>query len=221
MRSTPLLLALATLPAAALADVTAQSPDLTLARAAGTLSLDTTAAYAQEPAPGEPSTDKAAPLWGVPGSWWMTIGAGAAHNLEEDTDLNLHVALSTFLGNELEFAVELGGWYFAQDGSDAGGVNPNMVFRWHFLHDPDFKWSFYGDAGIGLLFSTDDVPDGGTSINFTPRLGVGYTHQIADDGARLHVGHRIHHISNGRFQGDEQNPSRDSVMFYVGIIFPL
>jgi hypothetical protein len=29
-----------------------------------------------------------------------------------------------------------------------------------------------------------------------------------------------HHISNGRYTGDVNNPSRDSVMVYAGIMIP-
>jgi hypothetical protein len=95
-----------------------------------------------------------------------------------------------------------------------------MVFRWHLLHDDHFNWTIFGDVGIGLLFSFDDVPTGGTSFGFTPRAGAGFTHRLGDGETRLQVGFRYHHISNGRFQGDAQNPSRDSIMLYAGVIFP-
>lgn len=184
------------------------------------------AASSQAPAP---PADPAVPLepskatldFGRPGRWWLTLGGGVAHDFEKDYDLNLHVTFSTFIATELEFAVELGGWYFIQEGTDTGGINPNMVFRWHFLHDDSFNWSMYGDVGIGLLASFDDVPDGGTGFNFTPRAGLGFTHRLDNQGTRLQLGVRYHHISNGRVEGDGRNPSRDSIMAYVGIIFPL
>ncbi len=159
--------------------------------------------------------------WGQSdGHWWVTIGGGAAHDFKKDLDINAHVAFSTFIAKDIEFAVELGGWYFAQAGEDTGGVNPNMVFRWHFWHDKDYDWTVYGDAGIGLLFAFDEVPDGGTSFDFTPRLGVGFTKELDEAGTRLQLGLRYHHISNARIQGDERNPGRDSLMVYAGVIFP-
>lgn len=199
---------------------------------AAPLVLDASGAYAgAQPAaaPEQPAADvkakptDAAPVkhtFGQPGGWWLTLGGGYANDFNHDQDFNIHAAFSTFLATELEFSIELAGWYFDQEGTDTGGINPNMVFRWHFWHADNFDWTVYGDVGIGLLFSFDDVPDGGTSFNFTPRAGMGFTTRIGDDDTRLQIGVRYHHISNGRFQGDDRNPSRDSIMVYAGIIFP-
>lgn len=167
-----------------------------------------------------PAPQAAAPRFGRPGAWWITLGGGYANDFEGDHDFNLHGAVSAFLATELEFAVELGGWYFKQEGPDTGGVNGSMIFRWHFLHDDDFAWTIYADAGIGLLGAFNEVPDGGTNFNFTPRAGLGFTHQIGDGPARFQLGVRYHHISNGRLEGDGSNPSRDAIMVYAGIIFP-
>ncbi len=186
------------------------------------LTLDMAAAYAQPPVvePAAEAKPASTPRWGhADDSWWLTLGGGIAHDLHKDTDYNAHVAFSTFIAYELEFAVELGAWYFAQEGEDTGGINPNMVFRWHFLHDDAFDWTIYGDVGIGLLFAFDDVPASGTSFDFTPRAGFGFTHRLEGD-TRLQIGFRYHHISNGRLQGDAQNPSRDSIMLYAGVVFP-
>ena len=71
-----------------------------------------------------------------------------------------------------------------------------------------------------FLFTGDDVPPDGTSINFTPRAGMGVTRALDDSGTRLMVGVRWAHISNARIEGDGENPSRDSVMGYVGVIWP-
>ncbi len=76
-----------------------------------------------------------------------------------------------------------------------------------------------GFAG-GLLFAFDNVPEGGTGFNFLPRLGVGFTKQLDEDGTRLIMGVRWQHLSNGRIEGDERNPSRDSVMVWAGVMFP-
>lgn len=189
--------------------------------AGGAASSGATPASASAPKADSPIAAKAEHTYGLPdGTWWITLGTGYAHNLRKDSDYNVHIAASTFLAKELEFSIELAGWYFAQEGPDTGGINPNMVFRWHFWHADDFKWTVYGDVGIGLLFAFDDVPSGGTSFDFTPRAGVGYTTKIFDDDTRLQIGVRYHHISNARIRGDDRNPSRDSVMIYAGIIFP-
>lgn len=158
------------------------------------------------------------PRYGAEGSRWWTLGGGIANDLSDATDFNLFGAYSYFLADDIEFSAELGLWYYAQTGDDTGGLNPNMVFRWHFYNDQD--WTVYVDAGIGLVFTADDVPPEGTSINFTPRAGLGFTRALDDSGTRLMVGVRWAHISNARIEGDGENPSRDSVMGYVGVIWP-
>ncbi len=162
--------------------------------------------------------EAAAPKYGEEGSRWWTIGAGVANDFSDGTDLNLFGAYSYFLADEIEFSAELGLWYYAQTGDDTGGINPNMILRWHFYNDQD--WTVYTDIGIGLVFTADDVPPDGTSINFTPRAGLGVTRALDDSGTRLMVGVRWAHISNARIEGDGENPSRDSVMGYVGVIWP-
>lgn len=149
-------------------------------------------------------------------SRWWGIGAGVAYDFEDATDLNLFGTYSYFLAENVEFLGELGGWYYTDD--QEAGVNLSMVFRWHFYNDG--KWTTFVDGGIGLLGTTDDVPERGTSFNFTPRVGVGFTRLLSDDGLRLLVGVRWAHISNARINGDGENPSRDSADLYVGLIFP-
>lgn len=156
--------------------------------------------------------------YGAEGSRWWTIGGGVANDFSDATDLNLFGAYSYFLIDDVEFSAELGAWYYAQTGDDTAGLNPNMILRWHFYNDQD--WTVYADVGIGLVFTADDVPPDGTSINFTPRAGLGFTHALDDSGTRLMVGVRWAHISNARIEGDGENPSRDSVMGYVGVIWP-
>ncbi|MFN0012809.1 MAG: acyloxyacyl hydrolase [Phycisphaerales bacterium] len=173
---------------------------------------------ATEPALKESETERAFGL--SSGGWWITFGGGYANDFDGSQDFNGYVAFSTFWAKELEFSVELAAHYFAQEGEDTGGIDPAMVFRWHFWHAQNFDWTVFGEVGIGLLFSFDDVPDGGTSFNFTPRAGVGYTTRIGDDDTRLVIGVRYAHISNARIEGDDRNPGRDSVMVYAGVVFP-
>jgi len=163
-------------------------------------------------------SDQAAKPFGAASTQYFTYGAGFAYNFAEANDLNLRIAWSYFIVDDVEFSAELNAWYFNQPGDDALGINPAFVFRWHAYNDGD--WTIFTDAGIGLLFSTDDVPQGGTSFNFTPRVGGGFTYRIGDDQTRLQVGLRWHHISNARIRGDSDNPARDAVMLYAGIMVP-
>lgn len=218
-----LTLLLAAAPALARADDDLVAPSL---------SLDLGEALAQVPAPAEPPTAPPEPTKGVLGygradSQWLTLGLGYASDFQEDNDFNFHAAWSTFLADGFEFAVEGAGWYFNQEGPDTGGVSGSMVFRWHFSHAKNYDWTIFTDFGIGLLAGFDDVPNGGTSFNFLPRIGFGYTRAFDPTGGpdstgpRWMVGVRWHHISNARIEGDERNPARDSLLFYVGITLPL
>lgn len=197
------------------------------------LALDMSAAYRApvqpEPAPAAADSPAADPLaaddrhipFGSAGSTWLTFGAMFAYDLGEEKDINVHAAYSYFLADEFEFAVQVSGWYFAQDDDDTGGISGQMIFRWHFWHAPDWDWSVYGEAGIGLLAGFDEVPNGGQEFNFVPRAAAGFTKRLWDDSeTRLQVGVGWHHISNGRYTGDVNNPSRDSVMVYAGIMIP-
>lgn len=183
------------------------------------LRLDLASALASQPADA-PAPASAAARFGEPGPWYLTLGGGAAFDFEDSTDGNLFVGFSTFLARELEFQVELGAWYFAQPGDDTGGLSASIVARWHLLHADDFDWTVYLDAGIGVLGAFDETPPGGTSFNFLPRLGAGFTKAIDGTAARLQVGLRWHHISNARINGDDNNPARNGLMIYAGVIFP-
>ena len=194
------------------------------------LTLDLAAAYAQDQSSGAEGTkpdgkpvmvDPSPARWGISDDhWWIGLGGGAAFDFDRDYDFNIYVSAGTFVATDLEFTLELGAWYFEQEGPNTGGIHPNINFRWHFWHDDDRDWTVYADTGVGLLFSFDDTPAGGTSFNFTPRVGVGATFRLDEDETRLQVGLRYHHISNARIEGDGNNPARDSVMVYAGVIFP-
>jgi hypothetical protein len=148
----------------------------------------------------------------------LVLGGGIASDFHDSTDYNLMIAWNYFMVRNVELSVELNGWFMDQSGDNAFAINPAFVFRWHFFNEG--RWTLYTDAGIGILLSTEDTPAGGTQFNFTPRFGGGATYRLDDAGTRLQVGARWHHISNARIHGDSENPSRDGVMAYVGVMIP-
>jgi hypothetical protein len=210
--------------AALAAPAFAETPDLE------TSALNTAPAAFAYYAPEDPPTTAAAPAeapevhaptslrYGAQGSKWWSIGGGVASDFDNATDGNIFISYSYFLDDDVEFNLELGGWYSAQDGDDAAAINPNIVFRWHFINTGD--WTVYADAGIGLLFASDNIPADGTSFDFTPRAGLGFTRKITDEGVRFQMGIRWAHVSNARIEGEDRNPGRDSAMIYAGVIFP-
>ncbi len=149
--------------------------------------------------------------------WTVTLGA--ANDFDSNTDLTVQGSLSTFVADRLELGVELGLWYFIQR-DDTAGVSVNFDARWHFWMSEDRAWTVFAEGRIGLLGSFDDVPDGGSSFNFTPGAGLGFTRALGESPARLIGGLRWHHISNARINGDGDNPSRNALMAFVGVTWP-
>jgi len=180
-------------------------------------SLDQRQPVTENPAQQAPAQPAPA-RFGDQGTDWWDLSAGVAYNFVDSTDWNLRLAWSHFIIENVEFSVELNGWYFNQPGDNAFGINPAFVFRWHFINTGN--WSVYADAGIGILLATSAVPEGGTNFDFMPRIGGGFTYKLDDRGDRLQVGLRWHHVSNARIEGDFNNPARDGLMFYTGLMFP-
>lgn len=157
------------------------------------------------------------PAYRSRGSQALTVTGGFAYNFQDASDGRLGVAWSRFLEDDVEFMLEGGAWHFDQDGDNAAALSTSLLFRYHLLSYEN--WSFFGELGIGVMASTDRVPERGTSFNFLPRGGLGYTHRVSDR-AHLIVGAHWHHISNARILGDTRNPGRDAPMLYAGFVFP-
>ncbi len=210
------VLALATLPGkGAIADVT-DGARLDLSQPTST--SDGATLSNADHAPGVQLADaiSRSPRWGEANSTWFTFGAGTSSDFDELSDINVTVAWSKFISTDFEMIAELAVREFDMPGDDQIGINPMIVFRKHWALDDDRDWSFYFDIGIGILISADDIPQNGTSFNFTPRVGSGFTYQLSDEW-RLIAGLRWSHISNARVFGDDDNPSSDGVMFSIGL----
>lgn len=154
------------------------------------------------------------------GTTWLTFGAGTSSDFDELSDMNITAAWSRFVAPGWEVMVEVAVREFDMPGEDQWALNPAIIFRHHWLlgdetdgHASD--WTLYLDIGIGVMLSPDDIPQDGTSFNFTPRLGVGTTFRISEDW-RMVLGARWSHISNGRIFGDDDNPSSDGIMAHLG-----
>lgn len=217
-----------------------------LAAAAG-LSLDVSAsqlAAVQQPEAqpkAEPTAEPAAPhkpsfaefTKGQETVWFLTVGAGVAGDSDPGTHYQAYAAWSTFIGKELEVQLIASGWYFNQPPDSTGGAGFTVNLRWHFWHgayggesgwggsSAGNDWTVYVDAGIGLIVSGDDVPPGGSSVNFAPQAGIGFTARLGESTTRLVGGLAWHHMSNARFNGDSNNPDFNAPMLYVGLEWPL
>lgn len=157
-------------------------------------------------------------VFGKEGGQWWTVGASLSNDPRNNRDYGLYGAWTAFMVDNVEFTAQLNIRHFDQSGKDAQGINPVMLFRWHFYNRGN--WTMFTDVGIGLLFLNHSVPEGATRFNFTPRAGGGFTRELSDNGTRLIVGLTWAHVSNARILGDRNNESRDAPQIYAGIIFP-
>ncbi len=155
--------------------------------------------------------------FGTRNTWRLTLQAGGGHDLKiSDNKIMLAgVGVSYFLIDHLSFNIELNAAYVNQIGRNSGGVDFNVLFRWHVF---DFDtWTIYADAGAGMIFTLNDVPADGTPVNFTPQIGFGVSFEVSRE-AQLLMGVRWHHISNANTS--RTNPGRDSIFAYAGVSLP-
>lgn len=196
-----------------------------------TLALHTNnARYADEPVaaispltvdPASPSPRNAAAsvprlAFGTAGQEWWSISSGVG--IGSDIDVVGQLGYHRFLADNFELDLILGGWYHDQSGNNAGSASLSLHFRYHIINED--RWSIYLLGGAGVIGSTDEVPEDGTTFNFLPTLGAGSTIQLGNSNARLDLGIRWHHISNANISGSDNNPDRDAPMIYVGVMFP-
>lgn len=162
--------------------------------------------------------DSGSGAFGHEGDAWWSLGGGAGFS-DDSTEANAYAMAHWFIADDIEFNLTFGGFYHGQDGDDAVSGNFAFGWRWHFVNKPEQSW--YLDIGIGALGSSDDVPEGGTSFNFTPRGGVGTTVKLFDDSRiRLDLGLRWYHFSNASISGSDDNPARDGLQVYAGVMIP-
>ena len=74
----------------------------------------------------------------------------------------------------------------------------------------------YIEAGIGAIFTDYRVERQAYRFNFNPQLGIG-TEVRQEGGAPLFVAMRLHHISNGSLNHDNQGVN--SLLFQIGRFF--
>lgn len=178
---------------------------------------------------GQPQAEPTAPItekaFGEQNTWWWSVGAGGSFIGDGDGDVNLNFQFHYFFLEDVELGIEFSGSFFNQDqdkrpgADDTFGAGFTLNFRWHFINARRF--SVFAEGGAGAQITADEVPDGGSEFNFTPRGGMGITWQIFENNPmRLMFGARWQHISNAGTQGDGRNPGRDTGMVYLSVLFP-
>jgi lipid A 3-O-deacylase len=166
---------------------------------------------------GDSASNSASSTFGAEGTqrWALLGGWGIDVKHDSNNEVAFGVKWEYFIADGFAFAPELKLWGFFQDGGDAFGGSLDLLFEWHFLRYD--TWSIFGDAGVGLLGTTRNVPINGSEFNFTPQAGIGVTWDVGNDN-RWVLGVRWHHISNAGLYSD--NPGRDSIYLYTGLNMP-
>lgn len=159
--------------------------------------------------------DEAPPTFAQAGKqrWYVQGGLGA--DLDDDFFGLVGAGVSHFFYDGHSVNLELNGLAVDQQGNNAVGLNLALLLRSHWIRGEN--WSIYIDGGAGLLATTNDVPDAGSSFNFTPQIGGGATFAV-NDTQRIMTGLRWYHISNASLF--EANPGLDALYGYVGYNFP-
>lgn len=163
----------------------------------------------------ENRSDEVPPKFGQAGKQRWYIQGGLGTDFDDDLFGLAGAGVSHFFYNGHSINLELNGLAVDQPGNNAVGLNLALLLRSHWIRGEN--WSIYIDGGAGLLTTTSDVPDAGSSFNFTPQIGGGATFAIKDT-QRIMTGLRWYHISNANtFEG---NPGLDALYGYVGYNFP-
>lgn len=169
-------------------------------------------AWSQETRPAAPAEQFAAGTFtlGLEGSYAQYVGE------EEQHYTTAGVSVGYMPWDRWEFDLCVRGYYIAQSGENAAGAAVEIMGRTYLYETATY--SIYIDGGGGRVWLNAPTPPGGTSYNYTARIGPGIAIRL-DDRKYLMTGVRYFHLSNGRVHGTENNPSYNGIEGYVGLLF--
>lgn len=168
--------------------------------------------------------------YGIYDTMWWNMTVGASSDFDNIEDVNASIGFSYFAADDVEVGADILLRYIVQEGNDALAVNPQIYFRWHFFTSSTLLgmqaasdagergWTMFLEAGIGPMLSTDDVPPTSTSLNFTPRAGIGMTVAVSEK-TRLLASLRWSHVSNADIVGNDDNVGSDGAMLTIGCVW--
>jgi lipid A 3-O-deacylase len=97
-----------------------------------------------------------------------------------------------------------------------GVASINMMSMYYPAFAESGRFRPYLEAGIGAIFTDYRVDHQAYRFNFNPQLGIG-TEVKQESGSTLFVAMRLHHISNGSI--NHNNQGINSLLFQVGRFF--
>lgn len=142
------------------------------------------------------------------------VSIAAASDFNDVTLGILDAGVQWFVADEISVGLFAEAIYASQNPENALGGGGGVLLRWHFVREERF--TLFVDLGCGLLATDNELPSGGTELNFTPRADFGATFAL---DARTHLIARLgwFHVSNA--QTGEGNPGIDAASVGLGISF--
>ena len=154
-------------------------------------------------------------------SLWTGGGPSIANRNGDDAVWNLnarygwvltHPIGPGFLAGRFEYAVDATPVYlvFQRDTVYGAGFTP-AVLKWNFATRG--RVMPYADVSGGVLFTTDEIPRGTSTVNFTP--GASFGVHVLGERNNVSFSIRYGHISNAGLS--RANPGINTVQFTIGI----
>jgi len=97
-----------------------------------------------------------------------------------------------------------------------GVASVNMMSMYYPVFLENGRFRPYMEAGIGAIYTDYRVERQAYRFNFNPQLGIG-SEVRQEGGSNLFVAMRLHHISNGSLNHDNQGVN--SLLFQIGRFF--
>ncbi len=117
-----------------------------------------------------------------------------------------------FLSGNLEYVLEvIPAFVTVQDATVYGFDVTPLLLKWNFTSSR--RIIPYFEAGAGILFTADDVPENASPFNFTPQAGFGL-HVLTSEKKGFTFVFKYVHISNGGLASP--NPGINSLQMHVG-----
>ena len=102
---------------------------------------------------------------------------------------------------------------FSEEGNTSWGGEFEAGLRWYFAEIG--KTGFFFDANGGFLVADGDVPEFGSKANLLFDLGPGIEVPLGGN-SKLLAGVQFQHFSNGKGLNSPENPSQNSIRFWIG-----
>ncbi len=145
-------------------------------------------------------------LWGgASGREFLSIGGRYGRILT-------HARGPGFLRGHFALNAEVAPLFLMFQESTVYGFNGVMMARYYLATDS--RLTPFVSFGLGILVSTDKIPENTARLNFTPQIGAGVS-IAAGNGRMVTLEYRLHHLSNAELV--LPNPGVNSSYFQIGV----